>query len=470
MTITLARNIGLDDAATSTRTASVCEPTTAANERQLMMTGNWFASTSTDGGATLDLRRPVHPLSGIGRRLLLRPGGSLQSALPDLDLAAAVHAANAAGEQYLPSCGLPRHPNSAAGTTGTLLRANLNAGWNQNWFDYPDMAFTNDNLFVTFNVFLGDDWQRAVVFRFPARDASRPARSLGYRWWTTTSNGSHAALPGPRRRHVLGQPQHVSQLRVFQWADNSTCDHAERRQRSPLDRRGLFGSRPGRRQLARSRWTSRITGAWVGNGVIGFMWSANRDTRTIRCRMFGSSGLTRPPRRSSTSRTSGAVLSAWAYPAAAPNSRRTGGLQRLLRRRYAPPGPCRRRPHRQRLGGSADPHRARTVQPTRRGGTTCPASHTQPAGPLGRRRIHASGRHRPPQHRAALRRVRLDGRDRLIAGLRAPASGPPPARRWPGRAGRRRRSRRGCRSGRPPPPRRAGSGPRRRGRAARGSA
>jgi hypothetical protein len=25
-----------------------------------------------------------------------------------------------------------------------------------NWFDYPDMAFTNANLFVTFNMFKGD--------------------------------------------------------------------------------------------------------------------------------------------------------------------------------------------------------------------------------------------------------------------------------------------------------------------------
>jgi hypothetical protein len=51
MAITLVQNIGLDDAATSTRTSAICEPTAAANQRQLMVTGNWFASTSTDGGA-----------------------------------------------------------------------------------------------------------------------------------------------------------------------------------------------------------------------------------------------------------------------------------------------------------------------------------------------------------------------------------------------------------------------------------
>jgi len=55
---------------------------------------------------------------------------------------------------------------------------NLNAAWKKQWFDYPDMAFTNENLFVTFNVFLGNAWERAVVFRFPlatAEDTGRPA-------------------------------------------------------------------------------------------------------------------------------------------------------------------------------------------------------------------------------------------------------------------------------------------------------
>jgi len=29
----------------------------------------------------------------------------------------------------------------------------LNAAWTGQWFDYPDAAITNDNLFVTFNMF-----------------------------------------------------------------------------------------------------------------------------------------------------------------------------------------------------------------------------------------------------------------------------------------------------------------------------
>ena len=43
MPLTIVQNLGLDDAATGERTSTVCEPATAANDRQRMVTGNWMA-------------------------------------------------------------------------------------------------------------------------------------------------------------------------------------------------------------------------------------------------------------------------------------------------------------------------------------------------------------------------------------------------------------------------------------------
>jgi hypothetical protein len=51
MPLTFVQNVALDDTATSESTSTICEATAAANDRQLMMTGNWFASTSGDAGA-----------------------------------------------------------------------------------------------------------------------------------------------------------------------------------------------------------------------------------------------------------------------------------------------------------------------------------------------------------------------------------------------------------------------------------
>ena len=51
MALTLVQTVGLSDTASSQSTSTICEPTAAANERQLFMTGNWFASSSADAGA-----------------------------------------------------------------------------------------------------------------------------------------------------------------------------------------------------------------------------------------------------------------------------------------------------------------------------------------------------------------------------------------------------------------------------------
>ena len=48
--LTVFRNVGLDDAATSTDTSSVGEPSVAVSGLQTFLTGNWYASRSINGG------------------------------------------------------------------------------------------------------------------------------------------------------------------------------------------------------------------------------------------------------------------------------------------------------------------------------------------------------------------------------------------------------------------------------------
>ena len=50
--VTLTTNIGLDDDATGLQTSSVGEPSVAASTSTVFMTGNWYASRSSDRGAT----------------------------------------------------------------------------------------------------------------------------------------------------------------------------------------------------------------------------------------------------------------------------------------------------------------------------------------------------------------------------------------------------------------------------------
>jgi len=95
----------------------------------------------------------------------------------------------------------------------------LNPSWTTLWFDYPDMAFTGEKLFVTFNAFIGEVWQRAFVFRFSLSDLAASG-SLPYQWWTTISSGSIRLCRGAGSVMYMGSNNTVtSQIRVFEWAD-----------------------------------------------------------------------------------------------------------------------------------------------------------------------------------------------------------------------------------------------------------
>lgn len=331
MTITLVKNQGLDDAATSTRTSSINEPTVIEHNGQVMMTGNWFASASADDGANWSFVDPftAFPASAGGfccdQIVQYNPGSQIWIWLL----------------QYCPTPNCPpptptgnnifRLAICRAATFGQwyywdFSPASLNAAWTNVWFDYPDMACTGENLFVSFNAF-ADVWQRAVVFRFPLADLAA-GTNLGYRWWTTTDNGSLKLCRGAGPVMYFGSHNSTSQLRVYSWPDNATSVTSnDVNVRSWTEGRYSAPGPGGVEWLGRV--DGRITAAWVAGGVIGFMWSANRDTNhplpyiRVACIDENTKALTSEPDIWSQN-------SAWAYPAAAPNQAGQVGISAFL--------------------------------------------------------------------------------------------------------------------------------------------
>ena len=143
---------------------------------------------------------------------------------------------------------------------------NLNAAWTTMWFDYPDMAFTNNNLFVTINGFIGNAWQRAFVFRFPLATlaAGTSLATIGGRR-RTTARSAYARGPGAVMH--FGSHNSLSQIRVFDWPDSSTSHNVDRTSTYDPGQQGPYSSEPGRRrhQLARPRGLAHNRGVgWRG--------------------------------------------------------------------------------------------------------------------------------------------------------------------------------------------------------------
>jgi hypothetical protein len=321
MALTLVRNVALNTTATLGRTATVCEPTMTGNGNQLMATGNWFAAKSANNGGAW---AHVDPFTTFPASA----GGFCCDQIVQYN---ARHGIWIWLLQYIQGPGgnnIFRIAISRAATFGSwyywsFSPVNLDQSWTNMWFDYPDMATTDDNLYVSFNAFVGNGWKRAFVFRFPLATLASGA-SLGYRWWTTTTNGSLRLTRGARHTMYFGSHNSLSQIRVFQWPDaatavTSTNVNVHAWKGGPYSAPGPDGHN------WLGRLDQRITGAWVGSGTIGFMWSANTDPshpkpyiRVVRMNETTKAVVNEPDIWSQTA--------AWAYPAAAANGQGQVGL------------------------------------------------------------------------------------------------------------------------------------------------
>ena len=312
--VTLDRNIGLDDTATGTQTSTVGEPTAASNNNDVYVTGNWYASRSSDGGSSWTLVDPFTALPSAA-------GGFCcdQVALHDRNRGLWIWIL-----QYIEQGG--SNVFRVAVSTGPggpwtywdFAPTDLNSAWAGNgWFDYPDAATTDNHLYITFNVFnTGGNWLSAVAVKIPLDELASGA-ALNYQFYVVTTNGSLRLSRGATSDMFLGSHNGQNPVRVFRWPDaqNSSMSHFDV---SPAGWSSGAYSAPGPGGEWLTRTDSRITGAWVAGNHVGFLWTASpsgsRPRPYVKAAVIDAS--------------SQSIVAepdiwhdqvAWAYPAACPN-------------------------------------------------------------------------------------------------------------------------------------------------------
>ena len=272
--LVLFRNISLSDADTAGQTGIVDEPSVSNNGQQILITGNWYASRSLDNGTTWDYMSPYNTL----------PPASGGFCCDQLTLYDASRDLTFWFLQYVKQ----KDSNTVrlAVKRGPTLGNNVwhwwdftpesVGGWNNEWLDYPDMALSNDFLYVTTNSFStrGDDFVRAVVLKIPLDDLER-GESLDYQHWATTQYGSLRLARGARdTMYFASNSRRRDRIRVWAWPEdasnlsardiNVTQWHAGNYQPAAPDSANWL-----------ARTDDRITGAWVANGELGFIWTSN---------------------------------------------------------------------------------------------------------------------------------------------------------------------------------------------------
>jgi hypothetical protein len=331
--VVLFHNIGLSDVDTSEQTSNVGEPSVANNGREILATGNWYATRSLDNGVTWDFISPFNffpPASGgfcCDQVVLYDPSRDRTFWLL----------------QYI-----------EAGNTNTLRLAvkegatlgnnvwhwwdfqpdQVDNTWTNLWFDYPDLGLSNDYLYMTTNVFTVDGlFDRAAVFRFPL-DQLGPGGTLDYDVWSTTQNGSLRCALGARDTMYFASHNRLDQIRVWTWPESAQLSVNDVNV-SAWNQGDYVAVGPDNRNWL-SRADGRITGAWVGNGLLGFMWTANsrgsRPNPHIRVVLLREDNkqLVSEPDIWSSALT-------YAYPAACPNDRGHVGITLFRSSSSVPP-------------------------------------------------------------------------------------------------------------------------------------
>ena len=322
--INVIRNVALDDGATSNDTSTVGEPSLGVAGDQVFVTGNWYASRSTNNGGQWT---HVDPFTTL-------PPAAGGFCCDQVTLHAATRGVWIWILQYVEQNGTnvfriaaTRDANFPGGGWfyWDIAPTTLDGSFKNLWFDYPDAALTRSNLYVTFNVFdTSDEWQRAVIMQFPLSTIEN-AGSLGFKWWSTTEFGSLRLTQGAAVTNRMYWASHVStsKLRLFRWVDGENSISwwdVNVRQWA----RGISSTAPnGVNWLGRT--DPRITGGAFGNGVITFMWTAGKDRsrpraycRVVRIRETTKQVIDQPDIWSKTR--------AWAYPATSTNRNGTVGF------------------------------------------------------------------------------------------------------------------------------------------------
>jgi len=316
------RNIGLPDSATSNRTSTVGEPSIANRGKHIFISGNWYASASANNGNTWQYVDPSNTLPSAA-------GGFCCDQIvhydPSRDITIWLLQYRRANNTNVLRLAINRGP--AVGGGGwywwDFTPVGVNSEWDGEWFDYPDLALTNNHLYMTTNVFrITGGWTRAVIFKFPL-DTLAAGTSLGYSYYSTTANGSLRCAQGARETMYFASHNSSSSVRIFTWPDNNNSISWNDVAVAAWTRNYATNGPDGRNWL--KRVDPRITGGWVADGVIGFMWTAGRNAsrpfphaRVIRVDENTKALIDQPDIWSNNA--------AYAYPAVCPNDRGHLGL------------------------------------------------------------------------------------------------------------------------------------------------
>ena len=322
-TFTLFQNSSLSSTIPSSFKGVVNEPTAANRGSVVFQTGNFYAALSTNSGNTFGFINPytAFPASYGG---LCCDQVVLYDSSRDLMFWLLNYYDN--GTQDVIRLAVAQGNNIAAGIWSYYDFVSA-VGTN---YDFPDMCLSDNNLWVTVDrAPIGSGTFNAFVFKI-SLDELRGGGALNVATFDSASAGisnvHFRCTQGAKQTLYWASHNSTSQLRFFSWPENSNTVSYSNVDLSPAWNNAVCSCRgPDNRDWCGRFDDGRITGAWVAQGLVGFMWTASQGgsfpypyVEVIRLNETTRAFVDRPVIRNNSV--------AYVAPAASPNVRGDLGI------------------------------------------------------------------------------------------------------------------------------------------------
>lgn len=302
----------------------VAEPSTANKGRLIFYTGNWFTARSTNGGTGWTYNNPFGDMADFccdqdviydaNRQIFIW----YRQAVKDSN-----------GENYF----------RLAISRDTLtwwyydIRPTLfSSAWNNQWWDYPHLALSNNYLFLTSNVFNGlsgmTSPSRAILAKVSLDDLAN-ARTIFFLYLEHPfeSQGRRTVTPVQGATDTMYFGTHLSNdmMRIYKWPETSGTIFwydVNIPAWTPSARGSMHCAGPdGFNSCAFS--DNRVLGGWIRAGKVGFIWNVGEGSRFpypyINAAVFLTSSMTYAERPLVWN-----DVNAWMYGHVSPNRRGLG--------------------------------------------------------------------------------------------------------------------------------------------------
>lgn len=266
----------------------VGETSVASNNKTVFYTGNWYAARSDDGGNTWKYLNSSEDFGDFccDQRVVYEPNHKLfiwyRQGISDLF------------NENIVRIGVSS--DAVNWTMYDILSSSLDPSFAGYWFDYPELATSNNFAYITTNAFPRSDDMTAVIMRLNLTELSKGSVDLEY----YSSPGIFTFTPVHGATDKMYWATHLANniMRIYEWNDFSPSTDVRYYDREVdpwfvlskgIGKCSALTSVTGQYMLEGNwcaRADSRISTGWLYGNKIGFFWNADAGSTTERGATF----------------------------------------------------------------------------------------------------------------------------------------------------------------------------------------